>query len=592
MSKTVSTCICETNLVPNSPQENVFFHTLYRHQQDFTSEFVRTANSTSPIQICALFSTQGPDNLGALLNIELNKELEKIVADVSKNSVLDFEAFAQRVITTLNIKVCDFVVNKGGTPLKSSMTLVVIEGDILRVINVGNTRAVLIRDGRIFSLSEEQTVAHRYVKMGVITPEQEATHPENMTLTQYLGKMPQDGQVLADTKVHLKLRDNDEICIMGIGISKKVPASLRNRVLVGNGSTEVKCKELISAAFNNEVKACMTAIVIKIESVFLLPGDAVIGGDPGHEVSAAKKQNSYEGESSYTDFTKENSNRDDTKPFKEDIYDRSSARADAGDTTMFNSGKINADQVEKGRKNKVEKKESKLKNVLIPIIILVLFAGLGYLIMFIIFNAAHLIHVFDKKDADEIAEVESIVMYATSDNTPVYAEDNLDSAIIAVLNRGDVVAKYEQGESFSKIKTSEDVEGYVLNVQLSEEDPTITDELPEIEADPTPVPTEEETEATTTEPEVIEEVVETTTEATTAATTATTAVTEATTTTAATEATTTTSATETTTTSATEATTTTSATETTPTSTTPAPTDPTPGESVITPDQGVIPAET
>lgn len=559
MSKTVSTCICETNLIPNNPQENVFFHTLYRHQQDFTSEFVRTANSTSPIQICALFSTQGPDNLGAFLNLELNKELEKIVGDVSKNSVLDFDSFSKRVINTLNIKVCDFVVNKGGTPLKTSMTLVVIEGDILRVINVGNTRAVLIRDGRIFSLSEEQTVAHRYVKMGVITPEQEATHPENMTLTQYLGKMPQDGQVLADTKVHLKLRDNDEICIMGIGISKKVPASLRNRVLVGSSSTEVKCKELVSAAFNNEVKAGMTAIVIKIESVFLLPGDAVIGGDPGHEVAPEKKKNSYEGESSYTDFTKENqaADRDDTKPFREDIYSRQASKEEAGDTTMFNSGKINADQVEKGRKKKVEKKESKLKNVLIPILILILFAGLGYLIMFIIFNAAHLIDFFDKKPKDQVVDVESVVMYAINDNTPVYAEDSVDAAIIAVLNKGDVVSRTDVGESFSKIRTADEVEGYVLNVQLSEEDPTITDELPEIESDPTPVPTEEETTTTVaeTEPE------ETTTAATEATTAATTAAAEATTTTT-TEAETSATTAESTTESTTEATTTTAASET------------------------------
>ena len=74
MSKTISTCICETNLVPNFQQENVFFHSLYREQSEFSSEFIRTARSTSPIQICALFSTQGPDNLAAVLNIELNKE--------------------------------------------------------------------------------------------------------------------------------------------------------------------------------------------------------------------------------------------------------------------------------------------------------------------------------------------------------------------------------------------------------------------------------------------------------------------------------------------------------------------------------------
>lgn len=527
MSKTVSTCICETNLIPNQPQENVFFHSLYRHQQDFTSEFVRTANSTSPIQICALFSTQGPDNLGAFLNLELNKELSAIVAEVSKNSVLDFESFSKRVINSLNIKVCEFIVNKGGTPLRTSMTLVVIEGDILRVINIGNTRAVLVRDGKIFSLTEEQTVAHRYVKMGVISAEQEATHPENATLTQYLGKMPQDGEIQADTKVHLKLKDNDELCLMGIGISKKLPASIRNRVLVNpSSSTEVKCKELISASFNNEVKSGMTAIVIKIESVFLLPGDAVIGGDSSHEVAQQPKKAVKE-EATYIDFTKEN-DRENTKAFREDLVNR--ADDEGGDTTMFNSGKINADEVRSGKKDKKEKKENKVLNVIIPILILLLFIGIGYLVMFIIFNAAHMVNIFDKKPK-ETHEVETVIMYAINDNTPVYAEENVESAIIGVLNKGDVVSRSETGESFSKVKTSDGVEGYVLNVQLSDEDPTIVEERPEIESDPTPTPTEETTEAETT-PEETEP--EQTTEATTQATTSTSATTEATTTTEAT----------------------------------------------------------
>ena len=583
MSKTVSTCICDTNLVPNQPQENVFFHSLYRTKEDFNSEFLRSATSTSPIQIMALFSTQGPDNLGAYLNIELARELQAIANEVYKNSVLDFDSFANKVINTLNVKVCNFVVKNGGTPLKTSMSLAVIEGDILRIISVGNTRAVLIRDGRIFSLSEEQTVAHRYAQMGVISAEQEATHPENMTLTQYLGKMPQDGQVMADTKVHLKLKDNDEICLMGIGISKKVPASLRNRVLVAASQPEIKCKELISAAFNREVKAGMTVMVMKIESVFLLPGDAVFGADPSHEVANKKQESSYEGESSYTDFTKENQkNSNNTPSSQKRNY---SADSEEGTTTMFNSGKINADPVTKGKKNKNEgKKENKLKNILIPIIILLVFTGLGYLIMFVAFNAVHLLDFFDKKDTD-IADTEAIVMYSIQDNVPVYESDSLDSAIIGTLNRGDVVSAKSVGETFTKVSTTAGVEGYVLNAQLSEEDPTITDELPEIETEVTPIPTEDTTEETTeaTETEATTQATEATTAATEATTTA--ATTEATTTAATTEATTTTAATESTTTEATS--TATSETSQTSSTETAAPSE-TPAESNVTPDQGEV----
>ena len=195
MSKTVATCIAETNLIQGEPQENVFFLTLSRKIEDFPNEFLRTARSTSPIQICAIFSTIGPDNLSAVLNLELNAELEKIVAACSNQAVLDFDGFANQVINTLNVKVCNFAANKG-TQFKTSMSMFVIEGDILRVIHVGITKAVLFRNNRIMLLTEEQTVAHRYVQMGAIQASEELTHPENMNLTQYLGKMPQEGPVI------------------------------------------------------------------------------------------------------------------------------------------------------------------------------------------------------------------------------------------------------------------------------------------------------------------------------------------------------------------------------------------------------------
>ena len=100
MSKTVSTCILETNLVPNQPQENVFFHTLYRTMAEFPGEFVRTARSTSPIQVVAIFSTQGPDTNAAMLNIELNEQLSKIVSNAQGQPVLDFEKFSNLVISS------------------------------------------------------------------------------------------------------------------------------------------------------------------------------------------------------------------------------------------------------------------------------------------------------------------------------------------------------------------------------------------------------------------------------------------------------------------------------------------------------------
>ena len=409
MSKTVSTCICETNQVQNQPQENVFFHTLYRTQADFPNEFLRTARSTSPIQICAVFSTQGPDSLGAMLNIQLNDELTKIVAAAQSQPVLDFDAFSNQVVNVLNIKVCNYVVARGGTPLKTSMTMTIIEGDTLRVIHIGNTKAVLIRDNKIMALTEEQTVAHRYVQMGAITAEQEKDHPESMNLTQYLGKLPQDGPIMPDKKIRVKLKDNDQICVMGLGVAKLMPAQMRNMILVKSQGTENKCRDLVTSAYNYGVKYGLTVIMINVESTFLLPGDAVINSNLATEAGMGKAKPQQQDEP-YSEFN---------EPYGDTADDEETTRfgATSEDEEQL-SKKSKKDKKKKMKADKGDKKESKAKDIIGALLTFVICALVAYGGMYLLFNAKHLIEKIKPKTSETIVNEEH-VMYVATDNTPV-----------------------------------------------------------------------------------------------------------------------------------------------------------------------------
>ena len=469
MSKTVATCIAETNLVQGEPQENVFFLTLSRKIEDFPNEFLRTARSTSPIQICAIFSTIGPDNLAAVLNLELNAELEKIAAACSNQAVLDFEGFANQVINTLNVKVCNFAANKG-TQFKTSMSMFVIEGDILRVIHVGITKAVLFRNNRVMLLTEEQTVAHRYVQMGAIQPGEELTHPENMNLTQYLGKMPQEGPVNADKKVHLKLQDNDELFLMGVGLSRKLPSQMRNSIIAKPLSTEIKSKEIINAAVSYGLKSGLTLIDIKVESTFLLPGDAVINSNLKTEAPVATRPgNAAKAQSNaFTDF--ENS-------------------SDSSDTINYVPGSATLGLADMDDDEPiVNEQKEKIKTIIIPIVIFIVCILLGFGVTFMIFNMKDLISFTEPTTF--LTDASGSVLYAASDMTPVYSQASLDATVIGTLNRGDVVTLQEVTDNtFSKVVTANNVTGYVLSAQLLEEDPTYFDETTEMTGDPTPVPT-------------------------------------------------------------------------------------------------------
>ncbi len=468
MSKTVATCIAETNLIQGEPQENVFFLTLSRKIEDFPNEFLRTARSTSPIQICAIFSTIGPDNLSAVLNLELNAELEKIVAACANQAVLDFDGFANQVINTLNVKVCNFAANKG-TQFKTSMSMFVIEGDILRVIHVGITKAVLFRNNRIMLLTEEQTVAHRYVQMGAIHASEELTHPENMNLTQYLGKMPQEGPVNADKKVHLKLQDDDELFLMGVGLSRKLPSQMRNSIIAKPLSTEVKAKEIINAAVSYGLKAGLTLIDIKVESTFLLPGDAVINNNLKSDAQVAKSGNASKA--------------------KSNAYSNFDSDEDSSDTINFVPGEAGNGISDEEEEPIVNEKKEKAKTVIIPIVIFIVCIVLGFGVTFMIFNMKNLINFSETTTSLANANAVGSVLYASSDGVPVYSSASLDGTVIAQLKRGDVVTLQEKvDDTFSKVITANNVTGYILTAQLLDHDPTLNDPTTVVTGDPTPVP--------------------------------------------------------------------------------------------------------
>lgn len=466
MSKTVATCIAETNQEQNKPQENVFFLTLSRKIEDFPNEFLRTARSTSPVQICAIFSTIGPDNLSAELNLELNAELEKIVASTANQPVLDFEAFSNLVVNTLNVKVMNFGINKG-KQFKTSMTMLVIEGDILRVIHLGITKAVLFRDNKIMALTEEQTVAHRFAQMGSISPAEEKDHPENMNLTQYLGKMPQEGELKPEKKVHLKLKDDDEIILMGLGISRGMPAQMRNSILVRPASTENKAKEIINAAVNHGVKSGLTIIDLKVESTFLLPGDAVIRTNLQSDTSIATVPTAAAAAETRSDFT----------PFELAETDN-----DADDTISFNPGKtpVPAKEPEEEAEEEEEEEETeqdkasagrKVVTIAMPIIVFILCLILGFGVMFLVLN----IKDFMEANAPETMPSAAVgtAYYAIADNTPVYSMPSQSSTVIVMLKRGDVVTLQQPVDQYySKVVTSNSKIGYCLTEQLSTEDPT------------------------------------------------------------------------------------------------------------------------
>ena len=186
---------------------------------------------------------------------------------------------------------------------------------------------------------------------------------------------------------------------MGIGISKDMPSQMRNVILVKPTNTESKAKELISSAFNYGIKSGLSAVLFKIESTFLLPGDAIISSSLATEASLStdvkpeEATNTIEAEESTIDINV----NDETKAF------------DKSETSGINGN-------ESDNSLKVySKRKALMWNILVPVITLVVVALITFGVVYLI---AKNNGMFDKVKTEEI-DYEHLY-FSIDDDVPVY----------------------------------------------------------------------------------------------------------------------------------------------------------------------------
>ena len=456
MSKTSTSLLLETNQKRGIAQENAFLYNFFRLPADFNASFARSASSDAPLQLFAIASAQGEDTLSAMALQGVMRILEKRSADLSNQTSIDFNSFTDALIGEMNQAVCAFCAKNNGSAVRISITLLVLEGDALRVLHVGNTRAVLIRDGKVIPITEDQTVAHRYVQSGAISAENERSHPERNTLTQYIGRFPQDGPVRPEKKVAFKLRTGDEIALLGTGIHEAVSIQERDAILRSSNQPEYKTKEILRAA-QTMIRGGLSAMVIRVDETTVLPA--------GLAVATASQMTPSTASSAYpAQIVPQDSN--------------------------LSEGSIDVANV-------TSKPQSKAKAVIVPIVLFLSCLLAGYLGAMFIFRIGNLIPSTPTPTESGVEATLGKIKYLTADMVAFYPEASIESVPSRYLSRGEVVIFYEESGSFSKVKTTDGVEGFVLSVMLSDQDPTIGESLPEMSADPTPIPTQESTTAAT-----------------------------------------------------------------------------------------------
>lgn len=134
------------------------------------------------------------------------------------------------------------------------------DGDALVIVNVGDSRAYLLRDGELSQITEDHSVADELQRAGQLTEEQAATDRRRHVLTRVLGM---DNTVTPD-RFDLDPFRGDRVLLASDGLTNEVPdaeiASIMRRI----EDPGEAARELVRVAKNNGGADNITVVIVDV----------------------------------------------------------------------------------------------------------------------------------------------------------------------------------------------------------------------------------------------------------------------------------------------------------------------------------------
>lgn len=128
----------------------------------------------------------------------------------------------------------------------STLTAAVLDGDRLHIAHLGDTRAILVRAGRLEHVTQDHTQVRSLLEAGRLSPEEAASHPDRRVLNRALAA----GAPSAPDLLVRQLEPGDLVLVTSDGLHAVVDPSALAEALTGEEEPEALAQHLIDLALD------------------------------------------------------------------------------------------------------------------------------------------------------------------------------------------------------------------------------------------------------------------------------------------------------------------------------------------------------
>ncbi|HSX21363.1 MAG TPA: Stp1/IreP family PP2C-type Ser/Thr phosphatase [Gaiellaceae bacterium] len=210
------------------------------------------------------------DGMGGAQAGEVASKLAATVLEDTDSGSLSGRERVNALFQEANKRVYDrAAVDPSASGMGTTMTVALIEGSEVTIGHVGDSRAYLVRDGKLEQLTDDHSLVNELMKSGKLSPEEAETHPQRSVITRALGTDP-DVDVDAFT---IEAKEGDVFLICSDGLTAMVDDAAILEVVESNHDDLKKAtKSLVAAANRGGGEDNITVVAFTI-------ADADVGGD-------------------------------------------------------------------------------------------------------------------------------------------------------------------------------------------------------------------------------------------------------------------------------------------------------------------------
>jgi serine/threonine protein phosphatase PrpC len=170
--------------------------------------------------------------------------LHSLRRGLAKAETSTAEAALTASVEAANEKVWQASATSDRRGMGATLTAVLIHGKRAFVAEVGDSRAYVLRGGRLLQLTRDQSCAQLMLDAGTLTREQAETFPYKNVISQAMGTKP--SVIVALTR--FTLRQGDRILLCSDGLTGKVGDDEMRDIVASAATLDAACSQLIELA--------------------------------------------------------------------------------------------------------------------------------------------------------------------------------------------------------------------------------------------------------------------------------------------------------------------------------------------------------